>query len=182
MAISSKDIVDFWFSAAVRPLWFNSTPAFDRQLRDRYESLWQQAAEGKLEHWAKSAEGVLALVILLDQIPLNIYRGQAQSFATEAKAREIAGRAIEKGWDIKLSDEQRSFLYMPFMHSESLEDQDRSVMLYEAAGMQDNLKFAKHHRELIRRFGRFPHRNAILGRESTSAELAYLASDEAFHG
>lgn len=182
MAMSPKDIVDFWFSDRVKPLWFNSTPAFDRQLRDRYEPLWQQAADGKLDHWTESAEGALAMVILLDQIPLNIYRGKAQSFATEAKARDIARGAIEKGWDDALTDEQKAFLYMPFMHSEALEDQDRSVALYEAAGLEYNLKFAHHHRELIRRFGRFPHRNALLDRESTAAEQAYLASDEAFLG
>ncbi len=179
---SPADIIGFWFSDAVRPLWFNSTPEFDKQLSKRFESLWQQAAQGKLSSWTEDAEGALALVILLDQIPLNIYRGKAQSFATEAGARDIAARAIEKGWDKELSDEQKAFLYMPFMHSESLADQDRSVALYEAAGLKDNLKFANHHRELIRRFGRFPHRNAILGRESTEAETAYLASDQAFHG
>ena len=182
MAISPQDIVEFWFSDAVRPLWFNSTTAFDDELRDRFEWVWQQAANGELDHWAESAEGALALVILLDQIPLNIYRGKAQSFSTEAKARDIAERTVEKGWDTDLTSEQKAFLYMPFMHSESLLDQDRSVALYEAAGLQDNLIFAKHHRDIIRRFGRFPHRNAILGRKSTPAELAYLASEEAFHG
>jgi uncharacterized protein (DUF924 family) len=182
MAESPQGIVAFWFSDAVRPLWFKSKPEFDNQLRERFESVWQQAATGKLDSWAKSAEGALALVILLDQIPLNIYRGEARSFSTEAKAREIAGHAINKGWDTTLPGEQKAFLYMPLMHSESLADQDRSVALYDAAGLEYNLKFAKHHRDIIRRFGRFPHRNEILGRQSTEAEEAYLASDEAFHG
>ena len=182
MAESPQGIVAFWFSDAVRPLWFKSTPEFDTQLRERFESVWQQAATGRLDSWAKSAEGALALVILLDQIPLNIYRGEARSFSTEAKAREIAGHAIDKGWDTTLPGEQKAFLYMPLMHSESLADQDRSVALYDAAGLEYNLKFAKHHRDIIRRFGRFPHRNEILGRQSTEAEEAYLASDEAFHG
>lgn len=182
MMESPQNIIQFWFSTAVRPLWFKSTPEFDAQLRDRYESLWEQAADGKLDHWAETAQGALALVILLDQIPLNIYRGKAQSFSTEAKSRDVAENTIEKGWDSELTGEQKAFLYMPFMHSEALEDQDRSVALYEAADLKDNLKFAKHHRDLIRRFGRFPHRNAILGRESTAAEQTYLASDEAFHG
>ena len=182
MAILPQNIVEFWFSDAVRPLWFNSTPAFDEQLRLRFESVWQEAISGKLDTWAENAEGALALVILFDQIPLNIYRGQARSFSTEAKARDIARYVIDKGWDIKIPDEQKAFLYMPFMHSESSADQDRSVALYEAAELENNLKFAKHHREIIRRFGRFPHRNKILGRESSEAEVAYLASDEAFHG
>ena len=182
MIESPSGIVEFWFSDAVRPLWFNSTLEFDKQLRDRFEPVWQQAVQGKLDSWAENAEGALALVILLDQIPLNIYRGDPRSFSTEAKARDIAARVIEKSWDRELTDEQKAFLYMPFMHSESLLDQDRSVKLFEAAGLKDNLKFANHHRELIRRFGRFPHRNAILGRESTQAEDVYLASDEAFLG
>jgi len=182
MTESPQRMVKFWFSDAVRPLWFKSTPSFDKQLREQFESLWQQAAQGQLDSWAENAEGALALVILLDQIPLNIFRGEARSFSTESKARDIAGYAIDKRWDVTLPDEQKAFLYMPFMHSESLADQDRSVALYEASGLNDNLKFAKHHRELIHRFGRFPHRNAILGRESTEAERAYLASDEAFHG
>ena len=182
MTESPQNIIDFWFSDAVRPLWFKSTAEFDNQLRDRFGVLWQDAATGKLDSWDESAEGALALVILLDQIPLNIYRGKARSFSTEAKAREIAERAINKGWDTTLPDEQKAFLYMPYMHSETLADQDQAVALYQAAGLEYNLKFAQHHQDIIRRFGRFPHRNEILGRESTDAEQAYLASDEAFHG
>lgn len=182
MSESAQSIVAFWFSDTVRPLWFKSTPEFDNQLRDRFETLWQDAAAGKLDSWAVNAEGVMALVILLDQIPLNIYRGKAHGFSTEAKARQIARKAIDKGWDTTMPDEQKAFLYMPFMHSESLEDQDLSVLLYQAAGLEDNLKFAEHHHNIVRRFGRFPHRNAILGRKSTAAELTYLASDEAFRG
>jgi uncharacterized protein (DUF924 family) len=182
MATSPADIIAFWFSESVRPLWFKSTAEFDKQLRDLYEPLWQQAAQGKLDRWAGNAEGALALVILLDQIPLNIYRGEVRSFSTEARARDFARQAIDKGLDLQLPDEQKAFLYLPFMHSESLEDQERSVALYEAAGLKENLKFAQHHRDLIRRFGRFPHRNKILGRQSTEAETAYLVSDEAFKG
>jgi uncharacterized protein (DUF924 family) len=182
MTESPQSIVEFWFSDAVRPLWFGATPEFDKQVRERFELLWQQGAQGKLDGWVENVAGALALVILLDQIPLNIYRGQARSFSTEAKARDIAWYVIDKGWDVNLPDEQKAFLYMPFMHSESLADQDRSVALYEAAKLDNNLKFAKHHRDIIRRFGRFPHRNKILGRESSEAEEVYLASDEAFHG
>ena len=174
--------IAFWFSEPVSKLWFNSTPAFDDELRDRFAALYEQAAQGQLDSWQSSAHGALALVILLDQIPLNIFRGQAQSFATEQQARAIAGRAIEQGFDRQLTDAQKSFMYMPFMHSENLQDQDRSVDLYTSAGLDANLRFARHHRELIRRFGRFPHRNAILGRASTPEEIEYLNSKEAFLG
>lgn len=182
MPESPQSIVEFWFSDAARPFWFNSTKEFDNQLRDRFEMVWQQAAAGELDSWAETAEGALALVVILDQFPLNIYRGEAQSLSTEARARDIARLAIEKKLDAALPDEQKAFLYMPFMHSEALADQDRSVALYQAAGLEYNLKFAEHHREIVRRFGRFPHRNKILGRQSTEEEQAYLASDEAFHG
>lgn len=179
---SPQSVVEFWFSDKVQPLWFQSTPEFDAELRDRFEPVWQQAAADKLDSWAETPEGALALVIVLDQVPLNIYRGDALCFSTEAKSREIANLAIERDLAADLTDEQKAFLYMPFMHSEALADQDKSVTLFEAAGLAENLKFAKHHRDIVRRFGRFPHRNKILGRPSTEAEQAYLESDEAFHG
>lgn len=178
----SDELISFWFSEPTSKRWFNSTPDFDNELRERYAELYAQAAQGKLDAWQASAQGALALVILLDQIPLNIFRGQAQSFATEAQARDVADRAIGRGLDQQLGDAQKAFLYMPFMHSEDLADQERSVALYSAAGLDSNLRFARHHRELIRRFGRFPHRNAILGRASTAEEIEYLNSKEAFHG
>lgn len=179
---SPQSVVEFWFSDKVQPLWFQSTPEFDAELRDRFEPVWQQAAADKLDSWAETPEGALALVIVLDQVPLNIYRGDALCFSTEAKSREIANLAIERDLAADLTDEQKAFLYMPFMHSEALADQDKSVALFEAAGLVENLKFAKHHRDIVRRFGRFPHRNKILGRPSTEEEQAYLQSDEAFHG
>ncbi|MCB1822107.1 MAG: DUF924 domain-containing protein, partial [Candidatus Competibacteraceae bacterium] len=125
---------------------------------------------------------VLVPVVVVAQIQLNMFRGQPASFATEAVAREVADRAIAYGFDQQLPPEQRQFLYLPFMHSETRADQERSVRLYEQPGLEDNLRYAHHHRDLIRRFGRFPHRNAIFGRVSTPDELAYLASSEAFHG
>jgi len=177
-----KAVLDFWFSDSVKPLWFRSTPAFDEELCERFLTTWQAAASGELRRWAESPEGALALVIVLDQFPLNMFRGKAESFSTEARSREVAREAVEKGWDKELDTSRLAFLYMPFMHSENLDDQDRSVALFEAAGLTDNLRFAMHHRELIRRFGRFPHRNAILGRASSEDELTYLASKEAFLG
>ncbi|GAB4359043.1 MAG: DUF924 family protein [Gammaproteobacteria bacterium] len=177
-----QSVIEFWFSETTRPKWFKSTKAFDRALKERYLSLWERARDGGLDHWRETPEGALALVIVLDQFPLNMFRDEPLGFSTEAASRRVAAEAIEKGFDREMSDEQKAFLYLPFMHSESLADQDRSVALFEAAGLNDNLKWARHHREIIRRFGRFPHRNEILGRESSEEEVAYLASKEAFLG
>ena len=176
------DVVAFWFAPDVQPLWFAATPDFDEQLRARFLTTYRAAAAGQLADWDTTAEGALALVIVLDQFPLNLFRGQPESFATEAAARVVADRAIARGFDQALPPEQRQFLYLPFMHSEALTDQERSVRLYQQPGLEESLRFARHHHALIQRFGRFPHRNAILGRTSTAEELAYLASPEAFHG
>ena len=177
-----EEIIGFWFSTRARPLWFNSTPEFDAELREHFLPTYRAALSGELAHWADTAEGALALVLCLDQLPLNMFRGQVESFAGEGLSRLIAEEAIERGFDQSLSNEQKAFLYMPYMHSEDLADQDRALALFEQAGLMDNLKWAKHHRDIVARFGRFPHRNAILGRESTAEENAWLASEEAFKG
>ncbi len=182
MAIEPREILHYWFTEPVSRHWFSATPELDREISERFQPLWALAAEGQLDHWMTSAEGCLALVILLDQFPLNMFRDQPESFRTERQAREIAGFAIKRGFDQELTDARRAFLYMPYMHSESLQDQERSVELYEQAGLVDNLPFARGHREIVRRFGRFPHRNAILGRPSRPEELEYLASEGAFTG
>jgi uncharacterized protein (DUF924 family) len=175
------EIIEFWFSATSRERWFNSTPGYDWELRARFEALWEQARDGRLAAWEQTPEGALALVLLLDQMPLNMFRGQPESFSTEAQSREVAERAIARGLDRLLPGSQKVFLYLPYMHSETPADQDRSVELFERAGLADNLKWAEHHRGIIRRFGRFPHRNAILGRESTPDELAWLTSPDGFN-
>lgn len=177
-----ESIIVFWYSDRSRKHWFNSTPAFDEELRTRFEQVYTSAAKHQLNDWQTTAIGALALVILLDQIPLNIFRGKPESFATEANARTIAQYAIDNKLDIQLTDEQKLFLYMPFMHSEYLPDQHTAIALFEKAGLHDNARYAHHHCDIVKRFGRFPHRNKILGRNSTQAELAYLASDEAFLG
>lgn len=178
----AQEILDFWFSDEVRKLWFNSTPEFDASLRERFLPLWQQASRGELDHWHENAAGCLALVILLDQFPLNMFRAEAQSFATEAQSREVAQLAIDQGLDEGLEVKQRAFLYMPFMHSESLADQQRALELFDQPGLDDNLRFARHHHEIIEKFGRFPHRNEALGRDSSAAEIVYLNSKQAFTG
>lgn len=174
-------LLDFWFSRDTRDRWFDSTPGFDEALRQRYMVTWQQGRDGKLQDWEQTPDGALALVILLDQFPLNMFRDQPESFHTEAQSRAVASCAIDCGFDAALPGERKAFLYLPFMHSETLADQDRSVQLFEAAGLESNLKWARGHREIVRRFGRFPHRNAILGRSSSEEELAWLASSEGFN-
>jgi len=177
-----QEIIECWFDPNNKPLWFNSTPVFDVELKDRFESVYIAGCQSQLSDWEDEPEGILALIILFDQLPLNMYRGDARSFEMEQRAQELASLAVEKEFDLVLNKEQKMFIYMPFMHSEKLVDQDRALALYEKAGLDENLKFAKHHRDIIARFNRFPHRNAILNRESTEAEKNYLVSGEAFLG
>lgn len=179
---TAETILDYWFSPRITAMWFASTPELDAEIKSKFETLWLAASHDELDHWQATAKGALALVILLDQFPLNIYRGQAKSFVTEAKSIEVARIAVAAGFDKVLPLAQRSFLYMPFMHSEKPADQALSVKLFSVAGMKANLQFAEHHRELIRRFGRFPHRNEILGRVSRADEVEYLNSEQAFTG
>ncbi|MEL6721779.1 MAG: DUF924 family protein [Pseudomonadota bacterium] len=175
-------MIEYWYSEKMRKHWFSSTPELDNDIRTRYESLWERAASGELDEWKYTPEGCLALVIVLDQLPLNMFRGEAKSFQTEGKAIDITLFALEKGFDEKISHDKLSFLLMPLMHSENLTHQDLSVKLFAKYDLVHNLRFAQHHREIIKRFGRFPHRNKILGRASTVDESDYLQSDNAFKG
>ena len=182
MNVTPKEIIEFWFSDRVRTLWFSSTPEFDTELCEKYASVWEKASAGELDNWSDDPDGILALIIILDQFPLNMFRGQAKSFLTEKKAIGIAHTAISEKLDQKLDKEKLAFLYMPLMHSEDLADQELSVKLYRAHKLTANIGFAEHHREIIRTFGRFPHRNKILNRESSPEEKRYLASENAFRG
>ena len=175
-------LVDFWFSETASQYWFKSTEVFDQQLRDDYAELWQQAKDGQLDSWKAQPMGCLALVILLDQLPLNMFRGTAKSFSTEAQSREVAALAIDRGFDVDMDSKRKGFLYMPFMHSEEMLDQERSVDLFNQPGLEDNYRFAQHHYGIVERFGRFPHRNEILGRENSDAEIEYLNSKQGFKG
>lgn len=177
-----QDVLDFWFDEPIKAQWFNSTPQFDNEIRQRFQALWQAVVRGECESWLDSAEGCLAMAIVLDQFPLNMYRGMALSFSSEAKAIAVSKQAIDRGYDKLLATDRLAFLYMPLMHSEDLADQERAVKLFEAAGLASNARFARHHRDLIRQFGRFPHRNEIIGRQSTQEEIAYLQSKQAFLG
>lgn len=176
------EVLDFWFAESTQKLWFNSSAEFDNVIHTKYKSLWEQASSGQLKHWRKTALGSLSLVIVLDQFPLNMFRGTAMSFSTAQHAVSITRTALSKNFHKQLNIIQLPFLYMPLMHSESLEDQDDSVRLFEAAGLDSNLRFAKHHRSIIKKFGRFPHRNKLLNRESSIDELEYLNSRQAFKG
>lgn len=182
MIITPQEIIDFWFSDRVKSQWFASTPELDKEVMEKYEAIWEQAASGELDDWGDDPDGCLALVIILDQFPLNMFRGQAKSFKTEDKAVDVALTAVNEGLDQKIEKEKLAFLYMPFMHSEDLTNQDISVKLYKENNLDANIKFAEHHRDIIRKFGRFPHRNGILERESTAEEIVYLSSKNAFKG
>jgi len=176
------DILTFWYTERMRSQWFSSTTELDKEIGEKFEPTWNDAATNKLDSWRNTPEGCLALAIVLDQFPLNMFRGSAKSYSTEAKAVEVSKQAIKKGFDKLIDPDKLAFLYMPLMHSETLSDQDLCVELMSTARLEANASFAKHHREIIRRFGRFPHRNAALNRKSTEAELAYLESGEAFRG
>ena len=154
---------------------------FRLTIRTRFLALQEAAARGELSAWEESAEGALALVILLDQFPRNMFRGSAHAFATDALARVVANRALARGFDQATEEMMRPFFYLPFMHSELLADQDRSVRLHEAFGDPERLKYAAIHRDIVMKFGRFPHRNRAMGRDTTSAEQEFL-DDAGFAG
>lgn len=170
------EILTFWQEAGPA-MWYKQEPSFDRTIRDRFGALWERACEGACDHWAMGSKGALALIILTDQFPRNMFRDSPRAFASDRRALRIAASALNHGWDLKVQGVMRQFLYLPFMHSEMLTDQDRSVRLFKARMPEgDNLLHARAHREVIRRYGRFPYRNAALGRVSTPAEEAFLAS------
>jgi uncharacterized protein (DUF924 family) len=171
--VSPADILAFWREAGP-DRWYNKDGAFDDEVRRRFLGLWQDAAAGKLSSWEASDDGALALVIVLDQFPRNMFRGDVRTYATDPLAREVASRAIDRGADARIDPGLLEFLYMPFMHSEHLPDQLRCVELFRKSGNANNLKYAEDHADIVRRFGRFPHRNRILDRMTTPEEQAFL--------
>ncbi|CAN5681821.1 DUF924 family protein [soil metagenome] len=179
------EILDFWFGREDEPgygefrdEWFQKDEAFDNEVRERFLDDYERAARGEYEGWQEEPESCLALVIVLDQFPRNLFRGDARTHATDDRALEISESAIERELDRKLPPFQRMFLYMPFMHSEDVVVQRRSVELYESLAAAENGRdvsdFAVSHRDIVERFGRFPHRNALLGRDTTPEEAAFL--------
>jgi uncharacterized protein (DUF924 family) len=175
--IAPEEIVTFWREAGPDK-WYSVDPALDIEIRARFEALWQAARTGACTDWEATAEGTLALLIVLDQFPRNMFRGHADSFASDAQAREVARRAVARNFDLQLSAEMQEFFYTPLMHSEERADQEWSVMLFGERQGKDgkNYPYSLSHRDIVRHFGRFPARNAALGRESTADELAFLAS------
>jgi uncharacterized protein (DUF924 family) len=188
-----EGVLEFWFgpldargvaSEAKSRAWFEKNASFDREIEQRFGALHAELARGEKEEWLSSSRGSLAAVIVLDQFSRNMFRNTKQMFESDPRALAIATALVDSGQDRKLAFTERGFVYMPFMHSERLEDQDRCVALFQSLRdehvgelrerCQDNLGYAERHRDIIRRFGRFPHRNAILGRESTPEELEFL--------
>ena len=173
MTAHPNDVIGFWRQAGPAK-WFKKAVAFDEAIRLKFEPTHHRAARGEYDAWAETSEGALALLILLDQFPRNLYRNSAHAFATDPKARSIALAAIEKGFDRQVEPLMRNFFYLPFEHSEDLADQDYGVVLCAETGEPDDLKWARLHRDIIARFGRFPHRNAALGRTTTPEEQEFL--------
>lgn len=177
--IAPREMVGFWRDAGFEQ-WFQGGDAFDAACRDRFNDAHHAAARRELEQWQDSAEGALALVLLLDQIPRNIFRGSAHAFATDPLARHYAEGAIAAGRDASFEPALRGFFYLPFEHSEAMADQDRSVALFTALGDATYTQYAIAHREAIERFGRFPHRNRALGRANTPDEQTWLDAGGGF--
>jgi uncharacterized protein (DUF924 family) len=171
--IAPAGVLAFWREAG-RERWYKRDAAFDTEVRARFLDLWQAAVAGELSSWEASDEGALALTIVLDQFPRNMFRGDARTFSTDDQALAVAVRAIAGGADTRIELDLVEFLYMPLMHSERLADQDRCIELFRARGRPDNLKFAEIHADIIRRFGRFPHRNLVLGRTTSAEEQTFL--------
>lgn len=167
------DILAFWRHAGYER-WYGKDDAFDTVLRTRFQGIWQAARDGKLASWQTTDDGALALVIVLDQFPRNMFRGDPKMFSTDRMALEVAKTAIAQGRDKRVDSVLRGFFYLPFEHSESMDDQTTCIDLYRRANDADGLKWAELHADIIRKFGRFPHRNATLGRATTPEEQAFL--------
>jgi uncharacterized protein (DUF924 family) len=173
---TANDVLAFWRAAGEKK-WFAKNDAFDAEIKSRFLETYEAAAAGKLSDWEATPEDAVALTIVLDQFPRNMFRRDARAFAADATARAIADRALTRGFERQVPDELRMFFYLPFEHSEAMADQERCCALFKALGNADLLHWAELHADIIRRFGRFPHRNAVLGRTTTPDEKAYLEND-----
>lgn len=172
--MKAEDVIRFWFEECEPRQWFEKDPAFDARLRERFQATHTAAGRGELFGWRETAEGRLAEVIVLDQFSRNLYRDTTHAFAFDTLALVLAQEAVVRGVDRELAVSQRAFLYLPYMHSESLAIHDQAEHLFNQPGLEYNLKYELQHRRIIERFGRYPHRNAILGRASTPEELEFL--------
>ena len=172
-AIGPIEVLAFWRTAGPDK-WFEKDEAFDAEIAARFSCLWQAGRDGKLAPWEETPESALALVIVLDQFPRNMFRGDPRTYETDGVARAVADRAIKRGFDRQVPHAERQFFYLPFQHSENLADQERCVALARGYGDDEFTKYAEQHADIIRRFGRFPHRNATLGRATRPQEQAFL--------
>jgi uncharacterized protein (DUF924 family) len=174
------DLLAFWFAEDMEEKWFNGGKAFDDEVESRFGALHDEACAGKLDGWMQTPRGALALVILLDQLSRNLHRGTPHAFGQDGKALSLSLAALTEVWDQKFPERERQFFYLPLMHSEDPTHQQKCVALYEAIDNENALKFAREHQDIIDRFGRFPHRNAVLGRDSTEAEQEFLKAHKGF--
>ena len=172
---SINEILNFWFDELSRKDWFRKDEALDSTIASRFGTIYHQLRSGVPPSWLDTPEGILAAILVLDQFPRNMFRSDARCFATDVEALALAKQAISEGMDVKLNPKQRAFVYMPFQHSEDPEDQVRAVGLFSMLGNPLNLDFALRHKAIVDRFGRFPHRNFLLGRASSQDEEAFLA-------
>ena len=175
MTASADAVLTFWRGSGPDK-WFKKDAAFDDEIRKRFLPTYEAAARDELAAWEETQDGALALVIVLDQFPRNMFRDSARAFAADPLARAVATRAIERGFDLQTPVQERAFFYLPFEHSEHMPDQERCCALFRAAGDAEALKWAELHADIIRRFGRFPHRNAVLNRTTTPDEQSFLES------
>jgi uncharacterized protein (DUF924 family) len=173
MSASPESVLAFWRAAGAKK-WFTKDTSFDDDIRSRFLATYEAAASGALAEWEATPEGALALTIVLDQFPRNMFRGNARTYAADPVARAVADRALARGFDKAMTVADAQFFYLPFEHSEDLVDQERCCDLFRAAGDAEALRWAELHADIIRRFGRFPHRNPILGRATTPEEQAFL--------
>ena len=174
-AAAPGDVLAFWFAPGMACRWFAADQTLDEELTRRFTPLVEAALAGRRDRWAETADGALALCLVLDQFPRHIWRGTPRAFSCDARAREVAKAALAAGHDRALPADRRLFFYLPFEHSEDCADQERCMALMASLDDPELLAYARRHRDIVARFGRFPHRNAILGRESTVEELAFLA-------
>jgi len=169
-----RAVLQFWFEEAEPRQWFQKDDAFDTEVHRRFAELHAQAVRGELSGWRETAEGRLAEIIVLDQFSRNLFRERPEAFAADGMALVLAQEAVAAGADRELETAKRAFLYMPYMHSESVSVHEQAVQLFDQPGLEGNLEFELKHKAIIDRFGRYPHRNAVLGRESTEAEIEFL--------
>ncbi|MCZ0960056.1 DUF924 family protein [Paracoccus benzoatiresistens] len=177
---TAQDVLDFWFSEEMEPHWFAKSDEIDARIRDGFADTYHAAHRRELDNWARTPDGALALIVVLDQFPRNIFRGTGRTFESDDIALEHARAAVDAGFDQQIDAKRRVFLYLPFEHSEDLPDQTMSVELFEALGDPGYLDYAIQHHDIIEKFGRFPHRNTLLDRPNTPDEEEFLKTHKGF--